>query len=284
MPSTIRGLLGIAIGKLHGEDRANEASILLGYVMGLSRAGLVAHAQDPVDDARCARFAELVTRRAQGEPIAYLVGSRGFHALELRVTPDVLIPRAETEVLVDVALQRIPAGASCAVADLGTGSGAVALAIAHARPRASVVATDASAAALEVARANAVRLSLPNVEFELGDWCDALGNARFDIIASNPPYVRIDDPHLTAGDLRYEPQAALASGVDGLDAIRSIVRDARSCLRDGGWLLLEHGYEQGDAVRGLLTRRGYAEVFSERDLEGRERVSGGRSRQASASA
>lgn len=284
MPSTIRGLLGIAIGKLHGEDRANEASILLGHVTGLSRAGLVVHADDAVDDAQRAAFEALVKRRAGGEPAAYLVGRRGFHTIDLVVTPDVLIPRAETELLVDVALRRIPVDAGCTVADLGTGSGAVALAIAHARPRASIVATDASVAALEVARENAIRLGLPDVVFTLGDWCDPLGGTHFDVIVSNPPYVREGDPHLDGGDLRFEPRAALVAGADGLDAIRSIVRDACSCLRDGGWLLLEHGCEQGDAVRGLLARRGYVKVLTERDLEGRERVSGGRWRQASASA
>lgn len=208
--------------------------------------------------------------------MAYLTGMQGFHALELRVTPEVLIPRPETELLVELALRKIPAGAESTVADLGTGSGAIALAIAQARPLAHVVATDVSHAALHVARGNAGSLGLRNVVFAQGDWCAALGDVRCDVIVSNPPYVADDDPHLDEGDLRFEPRAALVSGVDGLDAIRAIVRDARAHLRDGGWLLLEHGFDQGAAVRELLASRGYAGVFTERDLEGRERVSGGR--------
>jgi release factor glutamine methyltransferase len=163
-----------------------------------------------------------------------------------------------------------------AVADLGTGSGAIALAIAKARPRAKVVATDASGAALAVARANADRLALRNVQFAQGDWCAALADARFDLIASNPPYIAEGDPHLREGDLRFEPAAALTSGSDGLDAIRIIVRDARAHLCGGGWLLFEHGFDQGPAVRELLAAHDYTEVFTQRDLEARERVSGGR--------
>jgi release factor glutamine methyltransferase len=194
----------------------------------------------------------------------------------LRVTPDVLIPRPETELLVDCALQRIPRDAECAVVDLGTGSGAIALAIAKARPRAKLVATDASNAALEVAHVNAARLAIDNVEFCQGDWCVPLGDARFDVIVSNPPYIAEGDPHLHEGDLRFEPVAALASGADGLDAIRIIIRDARAHLHEGGWLMFEHGFDQGPAVRELLAANGYADVFTERDLEDRERVSGAR--------
>ncbi|MGN6313584.1 MAG: peptide chain release factor N(5)-glutamine methyltransferase, partial [Rhodanobacteraceae bacterium] len=225
----------------------------------------------------------LIARRARGEPIAYLIGSRGFHALELRVSPDVLIPRPETELLVELALARIPVDAECRVADLGTGSGAIALSIARERPRARVLATDASGAALAVARDNARRLNLTNVGFAQGDWCAALGDGcDFDLIVSNPPYIAEDDPHLREGDLRFEPRAALASGADGLDAICAIVRDARAHLRGGGWLLLEHGFAQGAQVRALLQESGYREVFTERDLEGRERTTGARSYTASA--
>ena len=164
------------------------------------------------------------------------------------------------------------------VADLGTGSGAIVLAIAHARPYAHVLATDASEAALNVARGNAARLGLRNVEFARGDWCAGLGDTRdFDLIVSNPPYIAEDDPHLREGDLRFEPPAALVSGADGLDAIRTIVRDSRAHLREGGWLLFEHGYDQGEDVLALLKANDYTEVFTARDLEGRERVSGGRS-------
>jgi len=271
----VRDLLDEGARALPGREARREAALLLRHVLGVPDAWLIAHAGDSIDPVHAAAFQALVERRARGEPVAYLTGTRGFHALELQVTPDVLIPRPETELLVDCALQRIPEDAEWAVADLGTGSGAIALAIAWARPRAKVVATDASGAALAVARANADRLALRNVEFAQGDWCAALGGARFDLIVSNPPYIAEGDPHLHEGDLRFEPATALASGSDGLDAIRIIVRDARAQLRDGGWLLFEHGFDQGPAVRGLLAMHGYAEVFTERDLEGRERVSGG---------
>lgn len=269
-------LLAQATRALPGPDARREAVILLRQVLDVSEAWLVAHADAPID-ARCqVAFEALVARRAKGEPVAYLVGVRGFHDLELEVTRDVLIPRPETELLVELALQRIPVDAECAVADLGTGSGAVALAIAKARPLARVVATDASEAALQVARANAERLGLRNVGFAQGDWYTALENHMFDVIVSNPPYIAEGDPHLREGDLRFEPALALSSGADGLDAIRVIVRDARAHLRDGGWLLLEHGFEQGAAVRALLAAHDYSRIFTEHDLEGRERVSGGR--------
>jgi release factor glutamine methyltransferase len=274
---SVRQLLAEAVAQLSGEEVRAEAALLLAHALGVSKAWLVAHADDAVESARAESFHDLVMRRTRGEPVAYLVGIRGFHALELEVTSNVLIPRPETELLVDLALQRIPVDADCAVADLGTGSGAVALAIASQRPRARVLATDASLAALNVARGNTARLGLRNVAFAHGDWCAALGTARFDLIVSNPPYIADDDPRLQQGDLRFEPRAALASGADGLDAVRTIIRDARRHLREGGWLLLEHGYEQGAAARDLLARHGYRDVFTERDLENRERVSGGRS-------
>ena len=273
----VRDLLAAGTRALSGEEARLEAEIFLVHVLGVSRAWLVAHAEDAVGEAQRAAFEALIARRVHGEPVAYLLGTRGFHALELHVTTDVLIPRPETELLVELALARIPAGAECRVADLGTGSGAIALAIAQSRPGVRVLATDASEAALRIARGNAHRLKLANVEFAQGDWCAALGDARdLELIASNPPYIAEDDPHLREGDLRFEPHAALASGADGLDAIRILVRDARAHLRDGGWLLLEHGFAQGAAVRGLLEGSGYREVLTERDLESRERASGGR--------
>ena len=270
-------LLAEGARELSGDAARREATLLLRHALGVSEAWLVAHADDPVDTPQAAAFHELVARRAAGEPVAYLIGTRGFHALELEVTPEVLIPRPETELLVDCALQRIPLDAESAIADLGTGSGAIALAIAKARPHARVLATDASTAALAVARANAERLGIDNVALAQGDWCAALGEERFDLIVSNPPYIATGDPHLQRGDLRFEPPAALASSVDGLDAIRVIVRDARVHLREGGWLLLEHGFEQGAAVRALLSAQGHVDVATVRDLEGRERVSVARS-------
>lgn len=280
----VRDLLEQAARVLPGAESRREAALLLRHVLGVADAWLIAHADDAIDAGRAAIFHALIARRARGEPVAYLTGTRGFHALELQVTPDVLIPRPETELLVELALARIPRSPDEAqrnpdyrIADLGTGSGAIALAIAQARPNARVLATDASKAALEIARENARRSNLANVGFALGDWCAALGDyCDFDLIVSNPPYIADRDPHLREGDLRFEPRAALASGADGLDAIRTIVRDARTHLRERGWLLLEHGFEQGAAVRALLEQSGYRKVFTERDLENRERVTGAR--------
>lgn len=274
--ATVRDILREGVQCLPDAEARREAALLLRHALGVSEAWLIAHADDQVDADRADAFRGLVARRAHGEPVAYLTGLRGFHDIELHVAPGVLIPRPETELLVELVLQRTPADADCNVADLGTGSGAIALAIAHARPRARVVATDASGAALDVARGNAKRLGTGNVAFVQGDWCAALGDARFDVIVSNPPYIAAGDPHLREGDLRFEPAAALASGPDGLDAIRTIVAGAEVHLRDGGWLLLEHGFEQGAAVRELLAAHGYGGVFTKHDLEGRDRVSGGR--------
>ncbi len=271
----VADVLARAAQRLGNVDARVEARRLACHAWGVDAAWLIAHADAVLAPGQITAFEQLVARRKEGEPVAYLLGTRGFGALDLHVTPDVLIPRPETELLVELALQRIPADAGCTVADLGTGSGAIALAIAHARPRARVLATDASAAALAVARGNATRLRLDNVAFAQGDWCAALGNVEFDIIVSNPPYVAEGDPHLDAGDLRCEPRLALASGVDGLDALRVIVRCTREHLRAGGWLLLEHGWEQGGAVRDLLAASRYVDVFTARDLEARERVSGG---------
>jgi release factor glutamine methyltransferase len=273
---TTRGLLAAAADNMDDAETAREVELLLGHALGRDRAWLYAHADDALDAADAARFLTLLTRRASGEPIAYLTGRREFWSLDLAVTPDVLIPRPETELLVELALERIAQNVKVDIADLGTGSGAIALALAHERPHAYVVATDSSTAALAVARGNAGRLGIANVEFAHGDWCAALGSRKFDLIVSNPPYIAHADVHLRQGDLRFEPHAALASGADGLDGIRAIVRSAPACLQPGGWLLLEHGHEQAIAVRDLLEKSGFVEVFTGRDLEGRERVTGGR--------
>ncbi len=275
--ATVRGLLSAAAARLASTDAARlEAERIMAAALERPRGWLYAHGDAVPDAAQAARFAELVGRRAAGEPLAYLIGSQGFWTLDLAVTPDVLIPRADTERLVELALQRIDPGVPARIADLGTGSGAIALALASERPLARVTATDASTAALAVAQGNARRLGLANVAFAQGDWTAALGTERFDLIASNPPYIRDGDPHLARGDLRHEPPAALASGRDGLDAIRTIVAQAPAHLQHGGWLLLEHGYDQGAAVRALLEAAGLIEIETARDIEARDRVSLGR--------
>jgi release factor glutamine methyltransferase len=253
-----------------------EAELLLVHVLGKPRSWLIAHADDELDVTHAAAFDALVQRRSDGEPVAYITGRRGFWSLDLEVTPATLIPRPETELLVELALDRLPATGATRVADLGTGSGAIALAIARESPAAQVLATDASADALAVAQRNAIAQRIANVAFAHGDWLSPLGDQAFDVIVSNPPYIEADDPHLGRGDLRFEPMSALASGADGLDDIRRIVADSRAHLKPGGWLLMEHGWNQGDAVRALLQASGYRDVFTARDLEQRDRVSGGR--------
>ncbi|SEJ43203.1 peptide chain release factor N(5)-glutamine methyltransferase [Frateuria terrea] len=253
-----------------------DAELLLLHLLGKPRSWLFAHADEALPAAVEAAFDALLARREAGEPVAYIIGRRGFWSLELEVTPATLIPRPETERLVELALERLPRDAPCRVADLGTGSGAIALSLARELPRAQIVATDASAAALAVAERNARRMGIANASFVEGDWLAPLAGQRFDLIASNPPYIESGDPHLAQGDLRFEPATALASGGDGLDDIRRIVTDAIPCLRPGGWLLFEHGWKQGDAARALLRVAGYADVFTAQDLEGRDRVSGGR--------
>ena len=265
-------LLREAAARIGRED----AEPLLVHALGRDRAWLFAHASDAVEAPLAAASEALVERRAAGEPVAYLTGRRGFWTLDLQVTAETLIPRPETELLVELALARLPADEPLRVADLGTGSGAIALAIASERPLATVVATDIAKATLAVAVANAQAHGLDNVWFRRGDWDQALGRDRFDLIASNPPYIAEGDPHLARGDLRHEPARALSSGADGLDAIRTIVAAAPRHLVPGGWLLLEHGLEQGAAIRALLDRAGLVEVATGRDLEQRDRVTLGR--------
>ncbi|WP_395769618.1 peptide chain release factor N(5)-glutamine methyltransferase [Arenimonas sp.] len=274
--TTIAAALREAIESLpDGMDRT-DAEYLLAHVLEKPRVWLYAHADDELAPAHREVFRGLQARRKAGEPVAYLTGQRGFWSLDLKVNADTLIPRPETERLVELALAFLHPGRPAAVLDLGTGSGAVALAIASERPLSQVTAVDISPAALAVASANGRQLRLANVFFEHSDWFSGLGGRRFDVIVSNPPYIENDDVHLSLGDLRFEPRSALASGPDGLDDIRVIAAQAGQHLLPGGWLLLEHGWQQRAAVRALLEAAGFTEVQTEPDLEGRDRVSLGR--------
>jgi release factor glutamine methyltransferase len=252
-----------------------EAKLLLAHVLGRDRAWVAAHADEAMTTEQAKTYDALARRRRNGEPVAYLIGRREFYGLDLEITPDVLIPRPETELLVDLALARLADDRESRVLDLGTGSGAVALAIAAARRKANVVGTDVSNPALALAARNAARLGIDNVSFVESDWFEALPHERFDLVAANPPYVAAGDPHLSDGDLRHEPQQALTSGGDGLGAIRAIVAAAPEHLVRGGWLLLEHGHDQADAVGALFRDAGFADVGAARDLAGILRVSYG---------
>ncbi len=270
--STPESLLRAACAQI---ERADAEALLI-HALQRDRAWLFAHARDPLPVPDTQRFGELLARRAQGEPVAYLTGRRGFWTLDLAVGPATLIPRADTERLVELALERLDTAPGRRAADLGTGSGAIALALASERPQAQVLATDLSEAALAVAKANARTHGLHNVRFAHGPWLAPLAGQRFDLLASNPPYIAAGDPHLVQGDLRYEPASALASGADGLDDIRVIVAGAPVHLLPGGWLLLEHGWEQGAAVRALLADAGFDAMATYQDLEARDRVTLGR--------
>jgi release factor glutamine methyltransferase len=254
-----------------------DANALLAFVTTRNRAWLVAHALDSLPQKQIEQFFSLARRRRDhGEPVAYLTGRREFHGLELTVTPDVLIPRPETETLVDATLAQLAADANARVLDLGTGSGAIALAIAHARPGADVLGADVADAALDIARGNASRLGIANVKFTRSNWYDALGNARFDVVVANPPYIAENDTHLAEGDLRHEPRRALTPGGDGLGALRTIVAGARSHVVPGGVLAVEHGFDQADAVQALFADAGAVDVRRHRDLAGHWRVAEGR--------
>jgi release factor glutamine methyltransferase len=271
---TLSTALRDAMARLEDSDSPQlDAELLLGYVLGRDRSHLRTHPEATLDAAQAHRYAELIEARRRGEPIAYLTSEREFWSLLLKVTPATLIPRPETELLVEQALSLIPADADWDILDLGTGSGAIALAIADERRRCRVTAVDISAAALEIAQDNARRLRIGNAEFLVGDWFSAVKGRRFQLIVSNPPYVSVDDPHLAEGDLRFEPTQALSSGHDGLQDIRRIVADAASHIHEQGHLLLEHGYGQAEVVRGLMQAADFTDARSVRDLAGHERVS-----------
>ena len=250
-----------------------DAQLLLGHVCGLSRTGLLTNDDQVLPAAQLARWQLLLARRLAGEPLAYLTGQHEFHGLSLRITADVLDPRPDTETLVDWGLERlVQLDRPARVLDLGTGSGAIALAIKHRCPSAQVSAVDFSAAALAVARANGTRLNL-DVDWQAGSWFENLAGQRFDLVLSNPPYIAEDDPHLSA--LQHEPRQALVSGADGLNDIRTLIKQAPRHLCAGAWLLLEHGHDQGVAVQTLLRAAGYREVDQRLDLAGHARCSGG---------
>jgi release factor glutamine methyltransferase len=270
---TIAEALKQASAQLAAHDSARlDAEVLLMHVLGKPRSHLHAWPEQILDDVTLARFETLVHRRAAGEPVAHLTGQREFWSLVLEVTVDTLIPRPDTEILVERALALLPEDQPLRVADLGTGSGAIALALAHERRRWRLYAVDRSPACIAVARRNAVRLDIRGLGFLMGDWSRAFADASLDAIVANPPYVNADDPHLLQGDVRFEPLSALAAGADGLDDIRRLAGDASRALVPGGYLLLEHGPAQTRAIRQLLAQGNFTDIQTVCDLAGRERV------------
>lgn len=271
------GPVDIAAALAWGRARIDpmEARLLLRHVLRCPLSRLVARPEQPIEEQAWTDYRALVERRAAGEPVAYLVGGREFYGRDFMVSPSVLIPRPDTELLVELAIAHCGQGRRVKLLDLGTGSGALAITLALEIAEAEVTAVDRSREALWVAMANAARLGA-SLSFVESDWFAGLGEERFDIIVANPPYIAAGDPHLEQGDLRFEPRSALAAGPAGLDDLAAIVAAAAAHLEPGGWLFLEHGYDQAPAVRGLLTDAGFAGIASWKDLAGIERVSGGR--------
>ncbi len=270
MPTDSASLLADASQRLDRRD----AELLLAATLGISRTQLMTRDSGAVPDDAATRFRQLAAERAAGTPLAYLLGRREFWSLDFHVSPAVLVPRPETEVLVERVLALV-SEPEAVVADLGTGSGAIAVALAHERPRWRIVATDRSAAALEVARGNGARHAAGRIDWLEGDWFEPLDGRRFAAIASNPPYVAADDPHLDSDGLRHEPRGALTPGGDGYSALYTLVDGAARHLLAGGWLALEHGTSQGEPLRARLVARGFTHVRSHRDLAGHERVTEG---------
>jgi len=272
--TTIASLLREASTQLETETPRLDAELLFQFVLGKNSAWFLAHGNEEVLPNSQDRFLELLARRKAGEPIAYLIGSRGFWTLDLTVTADTLIPRPETELLVDLAVLKCVKDKKLRILDLGTGTGAIALAIASECKNAQVIAVDKSIGALQVARENGRRNNL-QVEFIESDWFIALGDRKFDLIVSNPPYIPDQDPHLKQGDVRFEPITALASGADGLDDIRLIVSQSPNYCLPKAWLMIEHGFDQGEKIRTLFSEAGFSSVETLQDLERRDRVSFG---------
>ena len=279
-PASIRQLLEQATSLLPSDTARLDAEVLLAHALGKARSHLHAWPEKCLSTDQQTRFQQLLQARMQGEPVAYLTGQREFWSLMLNVTPATLIPRPETETLVALVLQVIPADKTVLIADLGTGSGAIALAIAHERPLSLVLATDSSPAAIETAAANAQQLGITNIEFHTGDWCEPLADRQCDVIVSNPPYIKEADPHLQSGDVRFEPQGALVAGQEGMDDLVRIAHCARQHLIAGGWLMMEHGYDQSDQVTQLLETCGFQEVTDHKDDAGLSRVVKGKYRAA----
>lgn len=252
-----------------------DARWILQSVLNTDAAFLIAHAEQLLSTDQVAHFRQMLARRIAGEPVAYLTGERGFYDLVFEVTPDVLIPRPETELLVEMALSKIPSDRKCNVLDLGTGSGAIAITLARHRASTCVTAVDFSPGAMAVARRNARMHAVKNVVFIEADWFSSFISEKFDVIVANPPYVAAGDPHLEEGDLRFEPLTALVAQDNGLDCIRTIIAQAPSYLEPSGWLMLEHGYDQADVCRELLAKAGFTHLFTQPDIAGTDRVTGG---------
>lgn len=273
---TVHDLLAAATAQLQASDSpALDAELLLAHVLGKTRSWLRAFDDHVLDFEAATQFAALLKQRKHGTPVAHLLGKREFWSLPLEVTQDTLIPRPDTELLVQQALGHIPANQKIRVLELGTGTGAIALALASERPRADITATDKSTAALTVAKNNAQSLSIEKISFIESDWFKMLSGQCFDVIVCNPPYIAEDDPHLTQGDVRFEPRSALVAGADGLTDLRHIIAEAKSHLFANGWLLVEHGFGQAAAVQGLFSDAGFVQVSCQHDLGGQPRLTKG---------
>jgi len=274
MPPTVSEILQTALRELQATSPTPrlDAEVLMMHVCSLDRSALITRGHHVLTEDQLNRLETLIAQRRHGEPIAYLTGVREFWSLEFCVSPATLIPRPETELLVEKALAHIPQDAEWTIADLGTGCGAIALALAKERPRCRVIATDISPQVLEVARSNAAKFNLTHVDFREGNWFEPLADMKLDMMVSNPPYVRANDPHLQQGDVRFEPVQALAAGPEGLDAIRQIALSAREHLNPAAWLLFEHGWDQAAAIGQLLHSLGYRNIVCYPDLGGRDRI------------
>lgn len=273
-PVTIRELLRSAEQLVSRID----ARFLLQSVLNVEAAFLIAHADLLLGTEQIRRFQQLLARRIEGEPVAYLTGEKGFYDLVFEVTPDVLVPRPETELLVEIALSKIPLGQRCDILDLGTGSGAIAVTIAKHRPDAQVTAVDISSAALVVARENAEKYAIKNIAFVEADWFSGFSSEKFAVIVANPPYITLGDPHLEEDGLRFEPFIALTAQENGLECICKIIIQAPDYLENAGWLMLEHGYDQASVCQELLDRTDFLSIFTQSDLAGIDRVTGGQYR------